>query len=135
MGRGLQYHADGTIQKHKTRLVAKGYSQKQGIDFEETFSQVAHFETIRTFLAFATQLNWYVYQFDVKSAFLNGALEEKVYVGQLKGFVSFDENKVYRLKKALYGLKQAPRTWYKKVDSYFLRKMDLKDVKMNQPSM
>lgn len=115
-----KYHADGSIQKHKARLVVKGYSQQQDVDFYETFSPVARFETVRTFLALAAQLNWPVYQFDVKSAFLNGDLEEEVYVSQPEGFVANgNEDKVYRLKKALYGLKQAPRAWYFKIDSYF----------------
>ena len=115
-----KYHADGSIQKHKARLVVKGYSQQQGIDFKETFSPVARFETIRTFLALAAQLNLPVYQFDVKSAFLNGDLEEEVYVSQPEGFVvNGKEDKVYRLKNALHGLKQAPRAWYFKINSYF----------------
>ena len=115
-----KYHADGSIQKHKARLVAKGYSQQQGIDFDETFSPVARFETVRTFLALAANLNWPVYQFDVKSAFLNGDLEEEVYVSQREGFVvNGKEDKVYGLKKALYGLKQASRAWYFKIDLYF----------------
>ncbi|KAF3622046.1 hypothetical protein FXO38_31523 [Capsicum annuum] len=105
-----KYHADGSIQKHKARLVAKGYSQQQGIDFNETFSHVARFETVRTFLALAGKLNWPVYQFDVKSSFLYGDLEEEVYVSQPEGFVvNGKEDKFYRLKKAPYGLKQAPR--------------------------
>ncbi|GKF68576.1 retrovirus-related pol polyprotein from transposon TNT 1-94, partial [Tanacetum coccineum] len=95
---------------HKARLVAKGYSQEQGIDYEETFSPVARFETVRIFLALAAQLKLPVYQFDVKSAFLNGDLDEEVYVLQPQGFVTGDsENKVYKLNKALYGLKQAPQ--------------------------
>jgi len=74
---------------------------------------------VRTLLALAAQLSWPVYQFDVKSAFLNGDLEEEVYVAQPEGFVvSEQESKVYRLKKALYGLKQAPRAWYSKINSY-----------------
>ncbi|KAI4351147.1 hypothetical protein L6164_005530 [Bauhinia variegata] len=77
-----KYNADNSIQKHKARLVAKGYAQQQGIDFDETFSPVARFETVRTFLALATQLQWPVFQFDVKSAFLNGELKEEVYVSQ-----------------------------------------------------
>jgi len=95
-----KYHADGSIQKHKARLVIKGYSQQEGIDYEETFSPVARFETVRTFLALAAQLSWLVYQFDAKSAFLNGDLEEEVYVSPPEGFViSGQEDKVYRLKK------------------------------------
>lgn len=78
-----KHNVDGSIQKHKAQLVAKGYSQQQGIDFEETFSHVAHFETVRVVLALAAQFQLPIYQFDVKSAFLNGALEEEVFVSQL----------------------------------------------------
>ena len=114
-----KYHADGIVQKHKAHLVAKGYSQQQGVDFEETFSPVARFETMKTVLALAAQLKWPIYQFDVKSAFLNGELEEEVYVDQPEGFIlNGSEGKVYKLKKALYGLKQAPRAWYSKIDHY-----------------
>ena len=110
-----KYNADGSVQKHKARLVVKGYAQQQGIDYEETFSPVARFETVRMFLALAAHLKWPIYQLDVKSAFLNGDLEEEVYVVQPEGFVVEGmEDKVYRLKKALYGLKQAPRAWYSK---------------------
>nr|GEW92369.1 uncharacterized mitochondrial protein AtMg00810-like [Tanacetum cinerariifolium] len=91
-------------------IVAKGYSQEQRIDYEETFSPVARFETVRVFLALVAQLKLPVYQFDVKSAFLNGDLDGEVYVSQPQGFVIGDsENKFYKLNKALYGLKQAPR--------------------------
>ena len=115
-----KYNADGTIQKHKARLVAKGYAQQLGVDFEETFSHVACFETVRVFLALAAQPGQPIHQFDVKSAFLNGELEEEVYVAQPEGFIiGGKEDKVYRLRKALYGLKQAPRAWYSKIDSYF----------------
>ena len=118
----LKYHEDESIQKYKARLVAKGYAQHQGIDFDETFSPVARFETVRTVLCLAASLKLPIYQFDVKSAFLNGELEEEVYVSQPEGFViQGSETKVYRLKKALYGLKQAPRAWYKRIDSYFLK--------------
>ncbi|KAH0711345.1 hypothetical protein KY289_007304 [Solanum tuberosum] len=112
--------ADGSLQKHKAHLMAKGYAQQYGVDFEETFSLVARFETVRLVLALAAQLQWAVYQFDVKSASLNGDLQEEVYVTQLDGFIKEgDETKVYKLKKVLYGLKQAPRARYSKTDGYF----------------
>ena len=118
-----KYKEDGTIQKHKARLVAKGYSQQPGVDFNETFAPVARMETIRTMLALAAQMETPVYQLDVKSAFLNGELEEEVYVEQPLGYLlKGKENKVFRLKKALYGLKQAPRAWNSKINSYFIRK-------------
>ncbi|GKE51844.1 retrovirus-related pol polyprotein from transposon TNT 1-94, partial [Tanacetum coccineum] len=109
-----------SIQKHKARLVVKGYAQQQRIDYEETFSPVARFDTVRIILALAAQKQWKVFQFDVKSAFLNGDLHEEVYVSQPPGFENSDDpNKVFRLKKALYGLKQAPRAWYTKIDEFF----------------
>ncbi|KAG8484180.1 hypothetical protein CXB51_022958 [Gossypium anomalum] len=90
---------------------AISYAQKYGVDFEETFSLVARFEMVRIVLTLATQLQWLVYQFNVKSAFLNKDLQEEVYVAQPKGFIEKgNETKVNKLKKALYGLKQAPRT-------------------------
>ncbi|GJR38180.1 retrovirus-related pol polyprotein from transposon TNT 1-94 [Tanacetum coccineum] len=102
----------GGILKNKARLVARGYRQEEGIDFEESFAPVARLEAIRIFLAFAAHMNMVVYQMDVKTAFLNGNLREEVYVSQPDGFVDPDKpNYVYKLKKALYGLKQAPRAW------------------------
>ena len=101
---------DGSILKNKVRLVAKGYVQKPGLDYNETYAQVARLDTMRTLVALAAQKSWKLYQLDVKSAFLNGVLEEEVYVDQPEGFVvKGNEDKVYRLYKALYGLKQAPR--------------------------
>ena len=115
-----KYKEDGSIQKHKARLVAKGYSQQPGVDFNETFAPVARMETIRTFLALAAQHELPIYQLDVKSAFLNGKLEEEVYVQQPQGYIiKGKEDKVYRLRKALYGLKQAPRAWNSNIDKYF----------------
>ncbi|GJR67325.1 retrovirus-related pol polyprotein from transposon TNT 1-94 [Tanacetum coccineum] len=103
----------GGILKNKARLVARGYRQEKGIDFEESFAPVARLDAIRIFLAYAAHMNMVVYQLDVKTTFLNGILREEVYVSQPDGFVDQDNlNHVYKLKKALYGLKQAPRAWY-----------------------
>ncbi|GJW60690.1 retrovirus-related pol polyprotein from transposon TNT 1-94 [Tanacetum coccineum] len=111
----------GGILKNKARLVARGYRQEEGIDFEESFAPVARLETVRIFLAFAAHMNMIVYQIDVKMAFLNGILREEVYVSQPDGFVDpHNPNHVYRLKKALYGLKQAPCAWYDLLSSFLL---------------
>ncbi|GJT97797.1 retrovirus-related pol polyprotein from transposon TNT 1-94 [Tanacetum coccineum] len=100
----------GGILKNKAQLVARGYHQEEGIDFEESFAPVARLEAIRIFLAFAAHINMVIYQMDVKTVFLNGNLREEVYVSQPDGFVDPNKpNYVYKLKKALYGLKQAPR--------------------------
>ncbi|GJY61778.1 retrovirus-related pol polyprotein from transposon TNT 1-94 [Tanacetum coccineum] len=100
------------ILKNKDRLVARGYRQEEGIDFEESFALIVRLEAIRIFLAFVAHMNMVVYQMDVKTAFLNGNLQEEVYVSQPDGFANPDNpNHVYKLKKAFYGLKQAPRAW------------------------
>ena len=101
-------------------MVAKGFAQVEGFDFEETFTPIARMTTIRMVLAMAVEEGWPVYQMDVKLAFLNWNLEEEVYVEQPPGFViPGSESKVCRLRKALYGLKQAPRAWYQRIDSFF----------------
>ena len=103
-------------------LVSKGYAQKYGVDYDESFSLVARMDTIRVVLAIATQNECPVYQMDVKSAFLNGILEEGVYVDQPPCYnVKGHEDKVFKLKKALYGLKQAPRAWYSRTDSCLIK--------------
>ena len=95
------------IIRNKARLVAQGYNQQEGIDYEETFAPVARLEAIRMLLAFACHKNFILYQMDVKSAFLNGFINEEVYVEQPPGFGSFNfSNHVFKLKNALYGLKQ-----------------------------
>jgi hypothetical protein len=105
-----KYNEQGRVEKHKARLVAKGYAQKYGTDYKEVFAPVAKWDTIRCILASAAIRGWYVFQLDVKSAFLHGELNETVYVEQPLGYVKKgSESKVYRLHKALYGLKQAPR--------------------------
>nr|GFB63717.1 hypothetical protein [Tanacetum cinerariifolium] len=107
--------------ENKARLVARGYRQEEGIDFEESFAPVARLEAIRIFIAYAAQKNMVVYQIDVKIVFLNGNLREEVYVSQPDGFVDQDNpNHVYKLKKALYGLKQASRAWYDMLSSFLI---------------
>jgi hypothetical protein len=112
----------GHIEKHKARLVAKRFSQQPGIDYGETFSPEARLDTIRTLLAITTQHKWQLHEMDVKSSFLNGVLEEEVYVDQPLGFeVKEKPAKMYQLKKALYGLKQAPRAWYSRIGTYLIK--------------
>jgi hypothetical protein len=104
---------NGEVVTNKSRLVAQGYSQKEAIDYEDTFALVARLETIRILLTFSVAKGFKLYQMEVKSAFLNGFLEEEVYGKQPPGFESVEfPHRVYRLRKALYGLKQAPRAWY-----------------------
>lgn len=113
----VKYKAYGTLDKYKDRLVVKGFSQREGIDYEETFAPIAKMSTIRLVLAMAAQCGWTVHQMDVKSAFLNGELQEELYMTQPPGFkVARKEHQVLKLGKALYGLKQAPWTWYMKID-------------------
>ena len=101
---------NGIIIRNKERLVAQGYNQQEGIDYEETFAPVARLEAIRMLLAFACHKNFILYQMDVKNAFLNGFTNKEVYVEQPLAFGSFNfPNNVFILKNALYGLKQAPR--------------------------
>lgn len=108
-----------TVTRNKVRLVSKGYAQVEVIDFEEAFSLVARMEMIKLFLAYACSRKIKVYQMDVKSTFLNGELEEDVYVKQPEGFLLSDkEVYVCRLRKELYGIKQDPRAWYACLDGY-----------------
>jgi transposase InsO family protein len=117
----IKHAADGSIEKYKARFVARGFSQKEGIDYEETFAPVARYTSIRTIIALAAKMKWKLHQMDVKTAFLNGVIEEVVYIEQPQGFEVEDrKSHVYRLKKALYGLKQAPRGWYGHIDSFLM---------------
>ncbi|GJT06403.1 copia protein [Tanacetum coccineum] len=111
----------GGVLKNKARLVAQGFRQKEGINFEESFAPVARIEAIHIFVANAAHKNMKIYQMDVKTTFLNGVLKEEVYVSQPDGFVDQDNSShVYKLKKALYALKQAPRAWYDMLSSFLL---------------
>jgi hypothetical protein len=112
---------DGIVVKNKSRLVAQGYTQVEGLDFDETFAPVARLEAIRILLAYACSLNIKLYQMDVKSAFLNGKISELVYFEQPPGFEDPTKpNHVYKLSKDLYGLKQAPRAWYERLREFLL---------------
>ena len=113
---------DGTICKHKARLVVKGYAQQYGVDYQETFAPVARYNKIKLILTLASHSSWQINQLDVKLAFLNGLLAEKVYVEQPDGFSTpGKEDQVYLLTKALYGLKQAPRAWYERMDNHLIQ--------------
>jgi len=116
IGTKLVFHnkqdENGVVTRNKTRLVAQGYTQVEGLDFDETFAPVARLESIRMLFAFAAHNNFKLHEMDVKSAILNGPIQELVYVEQPPGFEDPKfPNHIYKLQKALYGLKQAPRAW------------------------
>jgi transposase InsO family protein len=118
-----KHNEDGLVVRNKTRLVAQGYTQIEGLDFDETFALMARLEAIRILLAYACAHNIKLYQMDVKSAFLNGKISELVYVEQPPGFENPKKpNHVYKLFKALYGLKQAPHAWYERLRDFLLSK-------------
>ncbi|XP_073132836.1 uncharacterized protein [Henckelia pumila] len=118
----IKYRADGSVERYKARLVAKGYTQTYGVDYQETFAPVAKINTVRVLLSLATNLDWPLYQLDVKNAFLNGDLEEEVYMELPPGFDEKSKNgKVCRLKKSLYGLKQSPQAWFDKFTKAILK--------------
>ncbi|GJY23211.1 putative ribonuclease H-like domain-containing protein [Tanacetum coccineum] len=111
----------GIVVRNKARLVAQGYTQEEGIDYDEVFAHVARIEAIRLFLAYASYMGFIVYQMDVKSVFLYGTIEEEVYVCQPPGFEDTHfPDKQYKVEKALYGLHQAPRTWYETLSTYLI---------------
>ena len=113
-------NVDGDVEKYKARLVAQGFSQQPGIDYNETFSPVSTLDMVRMVLEIVAHNKCHVHQMDVMSALLNGSLEEEVYVRQPLGYeIDGQENMVYILKKVLYGLKQVPRVWYNKTDDYW----------------
>lgn len=130
----LKRNADGTINKHKASLVAKGYVQRHGIDFDEVFAPVARIETVRLLINLAAANGWEIHHLDVKTAFLHGELKETIYVSQPEGFeVKGSEHKVYKLNKALYGLRQAPRVWNDKLNQ-ILKELQFKRC-LKEPSV
>ena len=115
----VKHNSEGEVERCKCRLVAKGYSQRYGVDFEETFAPVVRFSSIRTLLAFTVSNNMIVHQMDVVTAFLIGELQEYIYMQQSPGYEVPDRDKlVYRLKKSLFGLKQASKCWNKSFQDF-----------------
>jgi hypothetical protein len=115
----IKHAADGSIEKYKARFVARGFSQKEGIDYDEIFAPVARYTSIRSVISLASVLGWKLHQMDVKTTFLNGKIEHEVFVEQPEGFVMHSKvSHVCKLRKALYGLKQAPRVWYERIDGF-----------------
>eukprot|EP00253_Pinus_taeda_P014136 PITA_14136 len=118
----IKHAADGSIDKYKARFVATGFLKEEGIDYEETFAPTARYTTICSLISLAASMKCKVHQMDIKTAFLNGTIDEEVYIEQPLGFeVKGKEGYVCKLKKALYGLRQAPRAWYAKMDTYLQR--------------
>ena len=110
----------GNVVRNKTRLVAQGYNQEEGIYFDETSAPLARIKAIHLLLAFACHMNFKLFQIDVKSAFLNGFIQEEVYVEQPPDFKDHEKpNHVYKLQKALYNLKQALRAWYERFSKFY----------------
>ncbi|CAL9247936.1 unnamed protein product, partial [Arabidopsis halleri] len=118
----IKYHPDGRLQRYKSRLVAKGFHQRYGVDYAETFSPVIKSTTIRLVLDIAVASSWPIKQLDVNNAFLQGELTEEVYMTQPQGFIDKDRPQhVCKLRKPIYGLKQAPRAWYMALKTHLLR--------------
>ena len=115
----LKHNSDGSIERYKARLVAQGYSQSERVDYQEIFSPVVHYSTIRSLLAVANIYDWEIHQMDVKTTFLQGDLEEEIYMRQPDGYIDNDKpSHVCKLKKSIYGLKQAARCWNPAIDSH-----------------
>jgi hypothetical protein len=109
----VKQDAQGNVEWYKSRLVAKGFLQKQGVDFEEVYAPVSKHTTLRALLVIVAQQDLKLHQFDVKTAFLNGELGEEIYMQQPQGYEQGGPNTVCRLLRALYGLRQVPRAWHR----------------------
>ena len=118
----IKHGSNGSAEKYKARFFARCFSLKEVIDYDDIFSLVAHYTTIRYIIALAATQGWSLHQMDVKTYFLHHSIKEEVYVEQPLGFEVQDRDTyVCRLKKALYGLKQAPRAWYERTYSYLMK--------------
>jgi hypothetical protein len=118
----IKHATDGSVEKYKSRFIARGFSQKEGEDYDKTFSPVARYTSIRAIMSLAASMGWSLHKMDVKKTFLNGEIEEEVYIEQPQGFeVHSRDTHACRLKKSLYVLKQAPRAWYDRIDNYLMR--------------
>ena len=114
----IKHALDGSIEKFKAHFVARGFSQVEGVDYDETFAPVARFSSIKAVISVVAEMGWKIHQMDVKTFFLNGFLQEEVYLEQPQGFEIYErDSHVCRLKSALYGLKQASQAWYSRIDS------------------
>jgi hypothetical protein len=123
---------NGCVQRYKARLVAQGYTQAEGVDYSEVFSPVVPNTTIRSLLALSNAKNWEVHPMDVKTAFLQGNVEEEIYMRQPGGYVNEElPNHVCKLKKSIYGLKQSARCWNNAIDT-FLKSGGYKQKKSDQ---
>ena len=117
----IKHAANGNIENYKERFVARGFSQKEGEDYDETFAPVARYTSIRSVISIAFVMGWKLHQMDVKIAFLNGVIEEEVYIEQPRDFVIHGkESHVCKSKKTLYELKRAPKAWYARIDNYLM---------------
>jgi hypothetical protein len=117
----IKHVVDGSIEKYKARFVARGFSQIEGVDYDETFALVARYTSIRSIIALASSMVWKVHRMDVKTTFLNEEIEEEVYIEKPEGFFVYNKiSHVCRLKKALYGLKQVAHAWYEKMDGFLM---------------
>ena len=129
----LKCKSDGSLDRYKAHLVARGYTQTYGLDYQETFAPVAKMNTIRILISLAVNLDWPLYQYDIKNAFLHGNLKEEIYMKYPPGYDGIkNEGKVCKLQKALYRLKQSPRAWFGRF-SQAMKSLDYQNVMENTP--